>query len=141
MARCPCRSSGWLSTTSRARPARTAAWPGRAGCERPRRPAPDRRRRELALARRRSGRPGEVGLRHAGLSLVLDAEGVDAGALGLRHRQIRSDGVEHAGEAHGLVVLDAEGHDVLDLEVDRVADADAVAVPVVLDRDRSPPDG
>ena len=40
--------------------------------------------------------------------------------------------MEHAGEPHRLAGLDAEGHDVLDLEVDRVADAHAVTQPVVV---------
>ena len=39
--------------------------------------------------------------------------------------------MEDTAEANGLAGLDAEGHDVLDLEVDRVADPDAVAQPVV----------
>ena len=35
--------------------------------------------------------------------------------------QLRGDGVEHARQASGLPGLDAERHDVLDLEVDRVS--------------------
>src|SRR5439155_12895072 len=48
----------------------------------------------------RSSRPGEVGLRKAGLALVPDAERVDARALRLRHREVRTDRMEHAGEPH-----------------------------------------
>ena len=46
---------------------------------------------------------------------------------------VRSDAdrVEHAVEPDRPAGLDAERHDVLDLEVDRVADADAVTQPVV----------
>ena len=49
-------------------------------------------------------------------------------------------GMEHAVEPDRLAGLDAERHDVLDLEVDRVADADAVPQPVVVDLDRRPLD-
>src|SRR5687768_1951839 len=38
--------------------------------------------------------------------------------------------MEHAGKPHWLAGLDAEGHDVLDLEVDRVADAHPVTQPI-----------
>ena len=51
-----------------------------------------------------------------------------------------ADRMEHAVEPNRLAGLDAERHDVLDLEVDRVADADAVAQPVVDDLDRRPLD-
>ena len=47
-----------------------------------------------------------------------------------RHREIGRHGVEHAGESHRLAGLDAEGHDVLDLEVDCVPDAHAVTQPI-----------
>src|SRR5438067_6635010 len=80
----------------------------------------------------RSGGPGEVGLRETGLALVLDAEGVDPRPFRLRHREVRADRVEHAVEPDRLAGLDAEGHDVLDLEVDAVADADAVPHSVVV---------
>ena len=46
--------------------------------------------------------------------------------------------MEHALEAHRLTGLDAERNDVLDLEVDRVSDPDAVANAIVLDIDRGP---
>src|SRR3954447_3527993 len=49
-----------------------------------------------------SCRPRELGLREPGLALVGDAEGVDARALGLGHREVGPGGMEHAGEAHGL---------------------------------------
>src|SRR5436190_9088183 len=83
-----------------------------------------------------SSGPGEARLRQAGLSLVGDAEGVDPGALRLCHHQVRPDRVEHPGEPHRLTGLDAEGDDVLDLEVDHVAHPDAVQQAVVLDVDR-----
>src|SRR4051794_12347726 len=60
-----------------------------------------------------SGGPGELGLREAGLALVLDAEGADARALRLGHRQIRPDRVEHAVETDRLAALDPERDDVL----------------------------
>ena len=44
--------------------------------------------------------------------------------------------MEDAGHPRGLARLDAERHDVLDLEVDGVADLDAVAQPVLADLDR-----
>src|SRR4249919_2013227 len=83
-----------------------------------------------------SSGPGEVRLRQAGLALVGDAEGVDPGALRLRHHQVRPDRVEHSGEPHRLTGLDTEGDDVLDLEVDHVIHPDAVQQAVVLDVDR-----
>src|SRR3954451_17039863 len=83
-----------------------------------------------------SGGPGEVGVRHAGLALVLDAEGAYLRALRLRHGQVRRNRMEYAVELHGVAVLDAERDDVLDLEVDRVVDAHAVVHAVVVDLDR-----
>ena len=50
--------------------------------------------------------------------------------------ELRAGGMEHADEPHRLARLDAERDDVLDLEVDPVADADAVAKAVVDDLDR-----
>src|SRR5438874_4590459 len=85
---------------------------------------------------RGSGRPGEVRVRHAGLALVLDAEGADLRALRLRHGEVGRDRMEHAVELDGVAVLDAERDDVLDLEVDRVPDAHTVADAVVVDLDR-----
>src|SRR6266550_2748787 len=85
---------------------------------------------------RGSGGPGEVRVRHAGLALVLDAEGADLRTLRLCHGEVGRDRMEHAVELDGVTVLDAERDDVLDLEVDRVADADAVADAVVIDLDR-----
>src|SRR5512144_339474 len=78
-----------------------------------------------------SSSPGELG-RHPRLPLVFDAERVDAGPLRLRGGELGSDGMGHAGDPDGLPRLAAEGHDVLDLEVDLVTDADAV-VEAVLD--------
>src|SRR5262249_11188558 len=87
-----------------------------------------------------SGGPGEPGLRQSRLAFVLDAERVDLRALGLRHREVGGDGMEHAVELDGVAVLDTERHDVLDLEVDGVADAHAVLHPVVLNVDVRPLD-
>ncbi len=46
--------------------------------------------------------------------------------------------MEYAGEPRGLAGLHAERDDVLDLEVDRIADADAVAQSLFDDLDRRP---
>src|SRR4051794_30200932 len=83
-----------------------------------------------------SGDPRELGLRQPGLAFVGDPEGADPAALRLRHGQVGPDWMEHAVEADRLAGLDAERHDVLDLEVDRVADAHAVAQAVVGHLDR-----
>src|SRR5207237_5161276 len=83
----------------------------------------------------RSRGPRELGLRETGLALVLDTEGVDLRALRLGHGEVRPDRVEHAGEPDRLAGLDAEGHDVLDLEPDRVPHADGVAQPGAADVD------
>src|SRR3954470_18591864 len=87
-----------------------------------------------------SGGPGELGCREPRLPLVLDAEGIDLRALRLRHRQIGPGRVEHVLEPHWRTVLDAEGHDVLDLERDRVADPHAVEEAVVCEFDGRPLD-
>src|SRR4051812_48643816 len=78
-----------------------------------------------------SGGPGELGRREPRLPLVLDAECIDLRALRLSHRQIGPSRVEHVLEPHRRTVLDTEGHDVLDLESDRVADPYVVAHAVV----------
>src|SRR5690242_1397820 len=83
-----------------------------------------------------SGGPRELGRREPCLSLVLDAEGVDSRSRRLGDREVRGHGVEHALEPDRLAGLDAEGHDVLDLEVDHVPDADAVTQTVVAHVDR-----
>ncbi len=44
--------------------------------------------------------------------------------------------MEHPHDSHGLACLDAERHNVLDLEIDRVADPHTVAQAVLLDFDR-----
>src|SRR5262245_40637475 len=80
--------------------------------------------------RRLSRCPREFRGRDAGLPLVLDAECADLRALRLGGVELRSGRVEDADEPHRLAGLDAEGDDVLDLEVDRLADLDAVAQPV-----------
>src|ERR1700754_5241083 len=82
-----------------------------------------------------SGGPREVRLRQPGLPLVLDAEGTDPRPLRFGHRQIGTDRVEHPGELDGLTSLNTKRNDVLDLEVDGVADADAVAEPIIFDVD------
>src|SRR5690349_1029835 len=74
-----------------------------------------------------SGRPGELGCRDPRLPLVLDPEGVDLRARGLRGVELRGGRVEHADETNGLARLDAERDDVLDLEVDGVADLEAMS--------------
>ena len=45
--------------------------------------------------------------------------------------------MEHAIEPHRLTGLDTERHDVLDLEIDRIADAHTVDQAVVIDVDRA----
>src|SRR4051794_23595117 len=87
-----------------------------------------------------SGGPGELGGGQTCLAVVLDAEGVDPRAPRLGHRQVRPGGVEHAVEPDRPTGLHAERHDVLDLEVDGVPDADAVPQPVVPNLDRRPLD-
>src|SRR3954451_19145012 len=83
-----------------------------------------------------SGGPGEVRRGERRLALVLDPERADAGARGARDRQLRAGRVEDAGELRGLARGRAERDDVLDLEVDRVADPHAVAQAVLPDLDR-----
>src|SRR3954452_4763142 len=76
---------------------------------------------------RASGGPGEFRCRDSRLTLVLDPEGVDLGALRLGGVELGASRVDHADESDRLPILGAEGDDVLDLEVDCVADLDAVA--------------
>src|SRR3954452_17594023 len=83
-----------------------------------------------------SGGPGELGLGEAGLAFEGDAEGADPRTLRLGHRQVGPDRVEHPVEPDRLTGLDTERDDVLDLEVDGVADLHAVAQAVVVDLDR-----
>src|SRR3954469_2150402 len=83
-----------------------------------------------------SGGPREPRGREAGLPLVLDAERADARARDPRDGQLRAGRVEDAAEPRRLARLHAERHDVLDLEVDRVADPDAVAQAVLVHLDR-----
>src|SRR6201986_1080995 len=111
----PARANSSATSPSRARAAVNAGP----------RPAP-RETRSGAETIMPSGCPGELGGGEPGLSLVLDAEGVDPRALRLRHRQVRRHRVEHAGKPHRLAGLDAERHHVLDLEIDHVAHAHAV---------------
>src|SRR3954454_486925 len=67
-----------------------------------------------------SGRPGEFRRRDPRLPLVLDAEGVDPRARCLGGVELRRGRMADTDEPDGLSRLNAEGHDVLDLEVDRV---------------------
>src|SRR4051812_21652726 len=83
-----------------------------------------------------SGGPREVRRGERRLALVLDPERADARARGARDRQLGARRVEDAGEPRGLARGRAERDDVLDLEVDRVADPHAVAQAVLLDLDR-----
>src|SRR4051794_30102938 len=87
----------------------------------------------LGNASWRSGGPGELRRRDPRLPVVLDAEGADLRALGLGGVELRRCGMGNADEAHRFAGLDAEGNDVLDLEVDRIPDLDAVAQPVLHD--------
>src|SRR5215207_693088 len=82
-----------------------------------------------------SGRPREGRVREAGLALVFDPEGADARARRLGDRQFGAGGMEDAAHPRRLARLDAERDDVLDLEVDRVADLDAVPQAVLADLD------
>src|SRR5215213_7642520 len=87
-----------------------------------------------------SGGPGELRGGQTRLALVLDAEGVDPRAPRFCHGQVRPGRVEHAVEPDRTAGLDPERHDVLDLEVDGVPNADAVPEPVVPNLDRRPLD-
>src|SRR3954468_16535544 len=93
--------------------------------------------RSCAEAIKRSGGPRELGGRKCRLPVVLDAKSVDPRPRRLGSREVWRNRVEHAVEAHRLSGLDPEGDDVLDLEVDRVADANAVTQAVVDDFDRN----
>src|SRR5262245_49861478 len=84
--------------------------------------------------------PRELRGRHGGVALELDPERVDARARRLGDRQLGPGRVEDPGEPRGLAGLDAERNDVLDLEVDRVADRDAVPQPLLANLDRRPLD-
>jgi hypothetical protein len=55
--------------------------------------------------------------------------------LGLRHRQIRGHRVKHARESNRLSGLHTERHDVLNLEVNRLSDADSMPQRVVVELD------
>src|SRR5437773_965851 len=83
-----------------------------------------------------SRRPGELRPRERGLALVGDPEGIDVGPRHVRDGELRPRRVEDAGQDGRLARLDAEGHDVLDLEVDLVADPDRVRQPVLANLDR-----
>src|SRR5215467_7387361 len=87
-----------------------------------------------------SGGPGERGLGEAGLALIGDAESVDPGPLRLSHRQVRSNRMEHTLEADRLTGFHPERDDVLDIELNRVTDPNAVPQTVVADLNRRPLD-
>src|SRR5262249_26865531 len=80
-----------------------------------------------------SRRPAELRRREPGLPFVLDAERVDARTLRLGRGHRRADRMEDADETNRLGRFDAERHDVLDLEVDRIADTHAMDETVVVD--------
>src|SRR5215216_4722202 len=84
---------------------------------------------------KRSGGPREL-RGQTGLPLVLDAEGADLRACRLGRRQLGGDWVEDALEVNRDAGFDAEGDDVLDLEVDRAANADTVMKAFLNDLDR-----
>src|SRR4051794_18118 len=101
--------------------------------------SPSRSAREATAGSALTSRgPGELRIRQTRLAFVLDAECVDSRALGFSHRQVRPHRMEHAVELDRLAALDAERDDVLDLEVDHVADPHAVAQPLVLYVERRP---
>src|SRR5919106_3642307 len=100
------------------------------------RPVPPSSRAGREATALTSGRPREGRVREAGLALVLDAEGTDARARRLGDRQLGAGRMEDAGQTRRLARLDAERDNVLDLEVDRVADPDAVPEAVLADLDR-----
>src|SRR4051794_12673829 len=87
-----------------------------------------------------SGSPGELRRRDARPALVLDPERVDVRPRRLGRIEFGRRRVEDPHEPDGLPGLDAERHDVLDLEVDRVTDADAMEKSVLDDLDRGPLD-
>src|SRR5436190_9304519 len=132
----PCIWSIVHHQPSAASPKRSAISPSRVRAAANAGPRPGAGATFCAVASTASGGPGELGGREARAARVLDPEGVDPGSRRLRDRQVRPDGVEHALEADRLPVLLPEGDDVFDLEVDGVADADAVSNAVVEDLDR-----
>src|SRR5436309_13656282 len=119
---------------SAARPKSRATSPIRARAAASAGPRPD------AEAVTWSGRPGELRGREPALPFVLDPERVDPRARRLGDVELGAHRVEDPRDPRRLLGFLAERHDVLDLEVDRVADPDAVPEPVVDDLDRSPLD-
>src|SRR3954454_8969657 len=79
-----------------------------------------------AEAINRSGGPRERG-RKSRLALVLDSERADLRARRLGCREFGGHRGEDARQACRLSRFDAEGHDVLNLEIDSVTDPNAVA--------------
>src|SRR5919197_3687950 len=86
------------------------------------------------------GRPGELGRGEAGLAFELDAEGADPRSRRLRHREVRADRMEDAGDPRRFARLDAERHHVFDLELDCVADLHAVLEALLLNLETCPLD-
>src|SRR4051812_5722216 len=85
-----------------------------------------------------SGGPSELGCRDPRLPFVLDPEGADLRTLGLGGVELRRSGMEYADEPDWFTRFDAEGNDVLDLEIDCVSDLDAVAQPFLHQLERGP---
>src|SRR5271157_5352309 len=83
-----------------------------------------------------SSGPREQRCGQGGLALVLNAEPIDLRPLRLGYAEFRACRMEHPHDSHGLACLDAGRHNVLDLEIDRVADPHTVAQAVLLDFDR-----
>src|SRR5262245_3421442 len=115
---------------SRATSARRARAAANAGARPPRSGACG-----CAVTVKRSGGPRERG-RESRLSVVLDAERTDLRPRRLGGCELGANRVEDPCQARRLARLDAERHDVLDLEVDRVPDPHAVAEPLLDDLDR-----
>src|SRR5581483_3825477 len=107
----------------------------RSDCRKGRRESDGRRRFPERRGGHESGGPGE-GRRQTGLALVLDAERVDVRPRRLGGREFRTDRMEDAGELRRLAGLDTEWDDVLDLEVDHLADLRAVGKPVLVHLER-----
>src|ERR1019366_10556088 len=97
-------------------------------------PAAPERRRTLRRARLdpggrkrprstppRSRRPREPRRGESRVPLVLDPKRIDLRARRMSHRQLGPSWMEDAGEPRRLAGLDPERYDVLDLEVDGVA--------------------
>src|SRR5207245_1710216 len=96
--------------------------------------------RPAVPARPCSRGPGELGAREGGLPLVADPERVDPRAGRVGDVELGAGRVEDPGQLRRLPRLDAERDDVLDLEVDRIADVYGVHRPLLAHLDRRPLD-